>query len=151
MKVIFIDFDGVLNTEKYVRSCAEFGLIIDPSKMTLLKQITYATDARIVLSTSWREHWDEVPQNCDNIGIEINNIFEQHGLHIIAKTPILNRCREDEIAEWLKSNPQVVNFVILDDKFLDSELIRGHFVKTSGYSKGLDVDSIEKAIDILNG
>lgn len=150
MKVIFLDFDGVLNTEKYIRSCAEFGLIIDPSKMALLKQIADATNARIILSTSWREHWDEETQNCDNIGIEINDIFEQYSLHILGKTPILNCCREDEIAVWLKSNPQVVNFVVLDDRFLDSELIRGHFVKTSGYSKGLDEISVEMAIDILN-
>ncbi len=150
MKVIFIDFDGVLNTEKYVRSCAEYGLIIDRSKMALLRQITAATDAKIVLSTSWREHWDEEPKNCDNIGIEINNIFEQYGLHIFGKTPILNSCREDEIADWLEINTQVTNFVVLDDRFLDSELIRGHFVKTSGYAKGLDELSAEKAIEILN-
>lgn len=151
MKVIFIDFDGVLNTEKYVRSCAEFGLIIDPSKMVLLKQIIDATDAKIVLSTSWREHWDVETQYCDNIGAEINNIFEQYSLHIFGKTQILNCSRENEIAAWLKSKPQVTNFVVIDDRFLDSELIRGHFVKTSGYSKGLDEVSVNKAIEILNG
>lgn len=150
MKVIFVDFDGVLNTEKYVRSCSEFGLIIDPSKMVLLEQIIDATDAKIVLSTSWREHWDEEPKNCDNIGIEINNIFEQYGLHIFGKTPILNSCREDEIAAWLKSNPHITNFAVIDDRFLDSERIREHFVKTSGYSKGLDDASVERATEILN-
>lgn len=150
MKVIFVDFDGVLNTEKYVRSCSEFGLIIEPSKMSLLKQIIDATDAKIVLSTSWREHWDKEPENCDNIGIEINNIFGQYGLHIFSKTPILISCREDEIAEWLKTNPQVSNFVVFDDRFLDSEIIREHFVKMSGYSKGLDEISVDNAIEILN-
>lgn len=150
MKVLFIDFDGVLNTDKYICSFAEFGLIIDPTKMNLLKQIIDVTNAKIVLSTSWREHWDIEPQNCDNIGIEINSIFEQYGLHILDKTPILNCCREDEIAAWLESNPQITNFVILDDRFLDSELIRGHFVKTSGYSKGLDEASADKVIEILN-
>ena len=68
----------------------------------------------------------------------------------LTKTPILNSCREDEIAEWLKINPQVTNFVVLDDRFLDSEIIREHFVKTSGYSKGLDETSVDKAIEILN-
>lgn len=150
MKVIFVDFDGVLNTEKYICNYAEFGLIIDPSKMSLLKQITNTTDAKIILSTSWREHWDETSQNCDNIGIEINNIFARHGLHIFGKTPMLNSCREDEITDWLKNNPEVTNFVVLDDRFLDSERIKGHFVKTSGYSKGLDDASVEKAIEILN-
>ena len=151
IKVIFLDFDGVLNSEKYVRTCGECGVIIDPSRMILLKQIIDATGAEIVLSTSWREHWDEEPQNCDNIGIEINNIFGQYGLHIFGKIPILNCCREDEIAAWLKSNKQVENFAVLDDRFLDSEWIRGHFVKTSGYSKGLDETSADKAIGILNG
>ena len=151
MKVIFLDFDGVLNSERYVKTCEEYGVIIDPSRMRLLKQIIDATDAKIVLSTSWREHWDKEPKNCDNIGIEINNIFGKYGLHIFGKTPILSCCREDEIADWLKSNPQVVNFVVLDDRFLDSKRIRGHFVKTSGYSKGLDEASVDKAIEILNG
>ena len=150
MKVVFIDFDGVLNTEKYVCRCAEFGLIIDPAKMDLLRQIIDATNAKIVLSTSWREHWDREPQNCDGIGKEINNIFKQYKLNILDKTPILNRCREDEIASWLESNPQVANFVVLDDRFLDSPIIRGHFVKTSGYSRGLDQESVNKAIEILN-
>ncbi len=149
--MIFIDFDGVLNTEKYVCSQAEFGLIIDPSKMALLKEMAAATNAHIVLSTSWREHWDKEPQNCDDTGIEINGIFKQYGLHILDKTPILNCRREDEIAAWLKNNPQITNFVVLDDRFLDSELIRGHFVKTSGYSRGLDEISVQKAIEILNG
>lgn len=150
MKVIFIDFDGVLNTEKYVRSCTEFGLIIDPSKMVLLKQITDVTDAKIVLSTSWREHWDEDSQKCDEIGIKINNIFSNFGLKIFAKTPILNSSREEEIELWLENNQQVLNFVVLDDRFLDSKRLRGHFIKTLGYSKGLDEITVKKAIDILN-
>lgn len=150
LKVVFLDFDGVLNSEKYVKTCGEYGVIIDPTKMALLKQITDATDAKIILSTSWREHWDDEPRNCDNIGIEINNIFGQYGLHILGKTPILNSCREDEISEWLKINPQVANFVVFDDRFLDSEIIREHFVKTSGYSRGLDETSVDKAIEILN-
>ena len=37
-KVIFLDFDGVLNTEKYVSACGYFGVIIDPARMVLLKQ-----------------------------------------------------------------------------------------------------------------
>lgn len=151
IKVIFLDFDGVLNSEKYVKAYGGCGVIIDPTRMLLLKQIIDATGAEIVLSTSWREHWDTDSVKCDNIGREINDIFGQFSLCILDKTPFLNRCREDEIAAWLKSNKQVENFAVLDDRFLDSERIRGHFVKTSGYSKGLYETSVDKAIDILNG
>lgn len=150
MKILFLDFDGVLNSEKYIRSCGKYGVIIDPSGMILLKKLVETTDAKIVLSTSWREHWEQDPQRCDNIGMEINDIFGQYGLFVWDKTPTLNRCREDEIAAWLNDNPQVTNFVVLDDRFLDSERIRGHFVKTSAYANGLDNAAVETAIEILN-
>ena len=149
MKVIFVDFDGVLNTEKYVLKFAEFGLIIDPIRMELLKQIVDASDAKIVLSTSWREHWDAEPDECDDIGIQINEIFSKHGMSVLDKTPLLNCNRENEIEEWLGKNPQVKNFVVLDDRFLDSKTIRDHFVKTSGYSSGLNEECTQKAIEIL--
>ena len=51
-----------------------------------VKEIILKTDAKIVLSTSWREHWDEDSQKCDEIGIKINNIFSNFGLKIFAKT-----------------------------------------------------------------
>lgn len=43
MKVIVLDFDGVLNYEKYLRAQNEHGVIIDPSRMALLKQIVDKT------------------------------------------------------------------------------------------------------------
>lgn len=53
MKVIFLDFDGVLNSRSFraVRSD-----IIDEKHMTFLRRIVEATGAGIVLSTSWRVH-----------------------------------------------------------------------------------------------
>ncbi len=44
MKIIFLDFDGVLNCA-YAQNDNEIGLM--PEKMPLLKQIIDATDARI--------------------------------------------------------------------------------------------------------
>ena len=101
MKILFLDFDGVLNSEKYVKNSNEFGVVIDPERMILLKQIIDSTGAKIVLTSSWREHWDKDAQSCDDTGIEINNIFEKYNLNIFDKTLILNSCREDEIFDWL--------------------------------------------------
>ena len=58
MKVIFLDFDGVLNSNIFVldpKQKAPF--FLEDDKMLLLKNIIEKTNAKIVLSTSWREVW----------------------------------------------------------------------------------------------
>lgn len=51
MKVIFLDFDGVMNTFN--------DKILQDDKLALLAEIVDKTQAKIVLSTSWREHWEK--------------------------------------------------------------------------------------------
>lgn len=143
MKIVFLDFDGVLNSERYVRNCGEYGVIIDPSRMQLLKQIIEATGAKIVLSTSWREHWTKT-------GTEINEIFEAYQLEIFDKTPKLGGRREQEIEAWLDRVSNVENFIVLDDAFLSADFLTGHFVKTSNFREGLGEENVALAIEILN-
>ena len=60
--VIFLDFDGVLNTEQYQAWLAiegkpkkdAWGPLFDPRAVANLQKIVEATDARIVISSSWR-------------------------------------------------------------------------------------------------
>ncbi len=151
MKVLFLDFDGVLNSDKYVRGCGHFGVVIDPARMELLKQIIDATDAHIVLSTSWREHWSAMPEKCDTTGTLINDIFKKHGLEIYDKTPDLTFKREQEIEKWLANYPSVTHFAVLDDDMLAAPFMDGHFVKTSNLRDGLDGENVKLAIKILNG
>lgn len=150
MKVLFLDFDGVLNYDRYVRTHGNSGLVIDPSKMVLLKRIIDATDARIVLSTSWREHWGMVEAECDDIGMEINRIFKEYRLEIYSKTPKKSFDREKAIQAWLEDYSDVEGFVVLDDAFLDAPFLREHFVRTSNYINGLEEKDVIKAIEILN-
>ncbi len=150
MKVIFLDFDGVLNSDRYVRNCGHFGVIIDPTRMELLKQIVNATDAEIVLTTSWREHWSPIEYDCDETGILINSIFKQYNLKIFDKTPQLTFKREQEIKKWLDDLPNVESFVVLDDKILSAPFLTDHFVLTADFRDGLDEDDVKRAIEILN-
>lgn len=150
MKIIFLDFDGVLNSEKYVRNCGHFGVILDPSRMLLLKQLVTATDAKIVLSTSWREHWDTDKSKCNETGLFINEIFAEHNLSIYDKTPKLSSDRESEIKMWLDNHPDTEGFVVLDDAFLSADYLKDHFVKTSNYRDGLSEENIKEAIKILS-
>ena len=60
MKIVFLDFDGVLNSVIYDRERDKStNTNIDESRVCLLKQIIDETNAKIVLSTSWRRHWDK--------------------------------------------------------------------------------------------
>ena len=114
------------------------------------KQIIDATDAKIVLSTSWREHWEKDLAKCDSTGALINSIFSKHGLQIWDKTPQLRTKRETQIKSWLDRHPEVKNFVVLDDSLLSADYLNGHFIKTSNYFDGLDETDVQKAMDILN-
>ena len=149
MKVIFLDFDGVLNSEKYIQSLGEQGVIIDPSRMALLKHIVDETKAKIVLSSSWREHWEKETHKCTDTGRQINSIFNNFRLEIFDKTPKL-KGREEEIKAWLNKHKEVTSFAVLDDMILSADFLKGHFVKTSRFFDGLDESDVEKAVRILN-
>lgn len=151
LRVIFLDFDGVLNSRRYLEKHGGVGVAIDPARLELLKQLVYATDAEIVLSTSWRSHWSIIGWMGDAVGQEINRIFDSAGLYVYDKTPDLGRNRDEEIAAWLKAHPQVKSFVVLDDEPFGEGILRDHFVLTSRLRNGLDEDDVQAAVRILNG
>ncbi len=150
MKVIFLDFDGVLNTDRYIRDCGHTGVVIHPEKIRLIKKIVDSTGAEIVLTTSWKEHWSPNPERCDASGKLINEIFERNGLTIYDKTPKTHLPREEEIRSWLEDNPDTENFVVLDDMRLVADFLTGHFVKTTAFRDALEETDAEAAIKILN-
>lgn len=61
-KYIFVDFDGVLNTEQYYtrlislgdKTCDSYGPLFDPFVVEKLKTIIEATNAEIVIISSWK-------------------------------------------------------------------------------------------------
>ena len=60
MKVIFLDVDGVLNSQQLFEKCEDDQLIsVDEDNIKNLKTIVDATGAKIVLSSSWRYGWAE--------------------------------------------------------------------------------------------
>lgn len=59
MKVIFLDIDGVLNSDTYMEKQLDNSSVgieseIDPATLILLKKAVDTTGAKIVLSSSWR-------------------------------------------------------------------------------------------------
>lgn len=163
MKAIFLDLDGVLNTEIFV-SCYwhicksagyikkeakelrqflmrdEFGNLFDPMTIRCLKYIIEETGAKIIISSTWRASGLKVMQ----LMWEMRDIPGE----VIDITPFLNTERGEEIAEWLRNN-EVESYVIIDD---DSDMLpeqMASFVKTD-FRYGLTWNDAEKCIQILN-
>ena len=159
MKVIFLDIDGVLNVIPQGHDA--FGGIFHSDFVDNLKRIIDETDAKIVISSSWRHS-----------GLQkMLDMWEFRNLpgEVIGVTPDLYRfldfegertmVRGDEIQAVLNIHQEITHYVILDD---DTDMLKhqlGNFVQTSnninhpdcidiGY--GLTKECTNKAIRILN-
>lgn len=113
MKVIFLDFDGVLNNTYYLinfKRQRKDDFELDPECMHKLFEIVDKTHAKIVLTSSWR------------FTPGIKDFFKKYNLEIYDILPRLEEdYRPDEIYQWLSTH-KVENYLILDDE-------------SSGYSK----------------
>ncbi len=149
MKVIFLDIDGVLNSRRYDRIRTSSDGNIDISRLPLLKRLVKERDAKIVLTSSWRIHWDVDPALRDSVGAELDLAFRNAGLPIYSKTPVLGD-RAEEIRSWLASHPDTESFVILDDLTGGWGDLEPRLVRTSPYiGFGLEEPHITAAIELL--
>lgn len=154
MKVIFLDIDGVLNSRAYDRKRNwNEQTDIDETRLPLVKKIVDATGAKIVLSSTWRQHWDKDKNRCDEDGLYINETFARFGLSVFDKTPDLGltAVRKDEVSIWLKETDEDIEaFVIIDDYRYGWGELSENFVKTEpNFRLGLEEEHVQKAIEIL--
>ena len=126
--VIFLDFDGVLNS---LRSTLAFGGCgrhqFDAVAVDLMARLAGKADARVVVSSAWR-----IGQTVEGLRIILGEYSTTLAARVIGMTPRGLECRGAEIAQWLAENPSEHNrsFVIVDDDadMLDGQLPR--FVQT---------------------
>ena len=157
MKYIFIDFDGVLNTEKHqaflrsngMKTCDSYGPIFDPEAVESLRSIvSQVTDCRIVIISSWKfegeyrmfQLWKDR---------SLPGILEGITPTLIPQTlDDLYAGKGREIKSWLLLHPSD-DFVILDDvpDFLPEQA--AHYIEINPRI-GLTMTDVEKAINILN-
>lgn len=153
MNVIFLDIDGVLNSENYVKKCGDAwtGDQLDPEAIARLNKLTTLGNASIVVSSSWRIIPGGVMSSHD-----MASLLNQHGVvaPIIGVTPYLDSDRAIEIDFWLQDHPEVKNFVILDDDRLEAKCdsedpyLNDRFVRTTWWT-GLQDQHVERALKIL--
>ena len=155
MKVIFLDFDGVITTE-----ASEWRL--DTDKMLLVKRICDETNAKIVISSSWRrltlgdtfnmlseyeQSGKEVPFILRDYVVGITNrmfAFKEGNVHIHYGLP-----RGCEISRYLTEHKDISKYVILDDD-TDMLLEQAPYFINTNWGLGISEQDVEKAIEILN-
>ena len=144
MRVIFLDVDGVLNSTKTIK---KFGFdFIDPFLVALVARIVRETEAKIVLSSTWRLESKDKEL--------VDQALAQHGLELIGQTPHIQRPfeegnwvrRHEEIQAWLDENP-TSKFAIIDDD--GDAMIEGSFFQTEE-DRGLTVQIAEAIIAHFN-
>ena len=151
-KIIFLDFDGVLNTQSWYQNT------FDPNAVACLSILIEKTGADIVVSSSWKslgydwikEMWKERDLPGNVIGITPNTISDEMLLKISLEDMEEGALKGYEIEEWLSKNgKQLKSYVIIDDNdtFLPKQ--RPYLVKTNPFY-GLSENDVEKAINILN-
>ena len=105
MKVLFLDVDGVLNNFDLIR--ANGFDYIDDSMVRVLGGVVRQTEADIVLSSFWR--LDPKDRSL------VDAALKRHGMFVSDRTPSMPGPRAGEISTWLRMNPEVERYAILDD------------------------------------
>lgn len=128
MDIIFLDVDGVLNSETYYqtvdRSEKDWARF-DPKVIELIKKLVGEFSAKIVITSTWRFGAVELLKN------ELRKSGLIKYLHNDWKTPQLYPPhRGKEIQSWLTEHPEIVEYVILDDDNSILEEQNSRFVKT---------------------
>lgn len=174
MKILFLDVDGVLNSERLLQtlekkheascgartvpkrettcSCFRLDRQIDSAAIARLNRLVTATGALLVVSSSWRTIFD-LPT--------LQRILREHGLvhDLVDATPDGDKDagilvpegermqRGHEIDCWLRAHPDVERFVILDDSG-DMAMHKHRLVQTNT-EDGLQDAHVEAAILML--
>lgn len=154
IKVIFLDYDGVINKidpeGKYHTPTLMVGDIMtmaDPELVYTLNLLVDRTGAEIVLSSSWRHHpeWRE--------SLAASGVIKP----LLDRTPrrlpegMVDTMRGDQIAYWLSQHPEVEKYAIIDD---DSDMLESqkeNFFQTD-VKEGLTqeiADNIETHLSVL--
>ena len=169
-KVIFLDIDGVLNSNRtlYEDISLEDDLILN------LKEIVNKTKAKIILSSSWRLSTEAVAtlmdkldkfglvisgMTCDGVDLDWLEKYEFDATKKYLDTKFdyaenrqikITHDRGAEIFKWLHYQDDCT-YVILDDEIEDIKLYFNELVivKTS-YKTGLTKEDVKKAVQILN-
>jgi len=161
-RVLFLDVDGVLNSHIIAEEWSQrpghigYGGWFDETDTATkenvkwghinvenLREIVETTKCEIVISSAWRKSFSMEKMK------EMFAVYGWEDVPIIDKTSVL-KDRGLEIDAWLAENPDVTNYVILDDIDQFTVEQQKNFIHTNPEC-GLLHEDVNKAIEILTG
>ena len=153
MKIIFLDIDGVLNHHKTRTITRDGWCFVEDYMVQNLALIIRNTNAKIVLSSTWRIDWNQEDESRNGLCFEdLRNKFHEYGIDIMDKTGPTRHTRGQEIEEWLANwdwnKEPIEHFVIIDD-MADIAPFQANFIQTDP-SKGLTFFKAQEIINFLN-
>lgn len=158
MKVVFLDIDGVLNEKtSQSRCCGYRG--IDDKKVKTLAKIVKATEAKIVLVSTWKEGWQREEKGRQTLfGNYLDRKMKKQGLKVFDKTEDVDReahlhlSRGEGILQYLRRHA-VKKYVVIDDCQFDYDGcgLTDFYLRTDEGNGGLTEEIAQKAIAILKG
>ena len=165
MNIIFLDIDGVLNSMAYYEYNKKIGKKakeISDYHLQMLAKIYHSCNAKIVLSSTWRQLDCDDNVTCMKMYQYLVDELARYDMEIISKTPVINMNRPLEIKTWLynRMDRDEINFVSLDDDFSKDKydeygigdcLIKTEFFCADMSEGGLQQKHVDEAIAILRG
>jgi hypothetical protein len=103
MKVIFLDIDGVLNSDS-TSNPRRFPYIVDAVILARFRELVRKTGAKVILSSTWR---------VDPIGLLAAKYYQVPFDDVCPDIPAEPRC--EEMQSWLRQHEDVTRYVVLDD------------------------------------
>ena len=148
MNVIFLDFDGVLDTIHY-NSMDDI-----ERRIKVLSDICSEFNCKVVIEASAKDAIDEETMcvyNDRSWVKSILNLFDKYDIECIGRTPNVEKdgfmWKEDEIRLYLYRHPEIEHYCIIDDDDLaphnsDLNKVRNHLVKTIYYSANKEEEGL---------
>ena len=138
MKIVFLDFDGVLNNRESLRK----GIHLLPEKVLLVGEICKRTKAKIVISSTWRMGTPikVMKEMMWRAGLRFDCIIDYTSKGYDGK-------RGEQIEQWLRENNCDCHVVLDDEKFDMGDQV-AHLVQTT-IETGLTQEHVEQAVAML--
>lgn len=140
-KAIFLDIDGVLNHQNSpflnLSEHGISGLGVDDDKLHRLSTIISATNAIVVLSSSWKVYFDNDLNSKHIDGKYLLKRLEEYNICLYDKTNDTGGNRGEGIRTWLNLHPYITKWIVLDDEIFDDfaqHNITSHLIQTDFYN-----------------
>lgn len=155
MKLIFLDVDGVLNSEKHYIKLSKQGkssmsddMELQKHSLKYLSNLVKKTGAEVVISSTWR-------MGCphDKSWLNLVNQLREYGIIPLGVTPVLWQKRGIEIQKFLddlKDDGYTIDSMVIIDDDSDMEHLSNFLVQTS-FKKGFAYWDYRKALKKLKG